>query len=195
MSDRFHKVVVCSGHMIDRAERPQPRFPASKEQLVRDRLMQQLNLWEIGAGDLAICGGAQGADILFAECCVNLGATVHLFLPLPQPEFLVRSVHLDGANWEQRYFELLKNSHVSVFFLADFLKENPGILSITNNVFATNNLWIIHATLTATQSEELFAILVWDEKTQSDGPGGTSDFAEQIRQSQGQVAIINPTKL
>jgi hypothetical protein len=181
--------------MIDRADRPQPRFPASKEQLVCDRLRQQLNLWGIGAGDLAICGGAQGADILFAECCVNLGAQVQLFLPLPQEEFLVRSIHLDGAYWEHRYFELLKHPNISVFFLEDFLKENPEILSITNNIFATNNLWMIHATLTAIRSEELFAILVWDEKNQGDGPGGTADFAAQIRQSQGQVVIINPTKL
>ncbi len=195
MFDHFRKVIVCSGHMIDQADRPQPRFPASKEQLVLDRLRQQLNLWKIGAGDLAICGGAQGADILFAECCVSLGAQVHLLLALPQAEFLVRSVHLDGTNWEQRYFELLKHPNISVFFLADFLKENPEILSITNNVFTTNNLWMIHATLATTRSEELFAILVWDEKEQGDGSGGTADFAAQIRQSEGQVAIINPTKL
>jgi hypothetical protein len=195
MCDQFHKVVVCSGHMIDRADRPQSRFPASKEKLVRDRLIQQLNLWGIGGGDLAICGGAQGSDILFAECCMNLGATVHLFIPLPQSEFLDRSVHLDGTDWEHRYFELLKNPHVSVFFLEDFLKKNPEILSITNNVFATNNLWMIHATLTATRSEDLFAILIWDERNQGDGSGGTADFAAQIRQSQGQVVIINPTKL
>jgi hypothetical protein len=195
ISDRFKKIVVCSGHMIDQPDRPQPRFPANKENLVRDRLMQQLKLWEIAAGDLAICGGAQGTDILFAECCMELGTQVHLFLPLPQAEFLARSVHLPGANWEDRYFKLFQNPQTSVFFLTDFLQENPRILSFTHNVFATNNLWIIHAMLPATRTAKLFAVLVWDEKNQGDGPGGTADFAAQIQQAQGVIAVINPTVL
>jgi hypothetical protein len=41
----------------------------------------------------------------------------------------------------------------------------------------------------------LFSVLVWDEEPTGDGPGGTSDFAERVRDLGGVVEVINPTKL
>jgi hypothetical protein len=65
MSDgsQFCRVVVGSGHMIDQCDRPVPRFPRHKEAIVQWQIAQQLGTWGIGPGDLAICGGAQGADL------------------------------------------------------------------------------------------------------------------------------------
>jgi hypothetical protein len=211
MDSQFTKVIVCSGHTIDRPNRSNPRFPPAKEKNVRTKIIDQLQLWHIDSGSLAICSGAQGTDILFAECCLSLGVQVHLLIPLPQAEFLDRSVHLDNANWEDRYFALLQQLNVSVFFLEDFLAKNPEKFSIAlgasgaigDNIFAQNNLWIIHTAQKlrrfsygdASRSAALFAILVWDEQSQGDGPGGTADFADRIHQAQGTIAIINPTKL
>lgn len=197
MSDasQFRRVVVCSGHMIDQCDRPVPRFPRVKEAIVRQQIAQQLGAWGIGPGDLAICGGAQGADLLFAECCVALGAQVDLLISLPEEEFLRRSVHLEGADWEGRYFEVAKKSNVCKFFQEDFFKDFSPELKAIDNVFARNNLWMLHTALNAVGSGELFAVLVWDEKETGDGPGGTSDFADRIRKAQGEVAVINPTKL
>jgi hypothetical protein len=220
MDSQFTKIIVCSGHMIDQPTRSNSRFPPEKEEIVRGEIIDQLQLWQIDSKSLAICSGAQGADILFIECCLSLGAKVHLLIPLPQPEFLARSVHLHNTNWEDRYFALLQQLNVSVFFLEDFLAKNPekfsialgatcghvwsevasdpcvaGRGAIVDNIFAQNNLWIIHTAQTMLQSAELFAILVWDEQSQGDGPGGTADFADRIHQAQGTIAIINPTKL
>jgi hypothetical protein len=192
---QFRRVVVCSGHMIDQYDRPVPRFPRHKEAIVRQQIAQQLGTWGIGPGDLAICGGAQGADLLFAECCVALGAQVYLLIALPEEEFLRRSVHLEGADWEDRYFEVAKNAKVFKFFQEDFLKDFSPELNAIDNVFARNNLWMLHTAHDAVRTGELFAILVWDEKATGDGPGGTSDFEQRIRQSHGTVAVINPTKL
>jgi hypothetical protein len=194
-SARFNKMVVCSGHMIDQPNRNEPRFPSHKEAVVRQQIAEQLGAWGIGSGDLAICGGAQGTDLLFAECCVALEAQVYLLIALPEEEFLRRSVHLEGADWEGRYFEVAKQSNVSKFFQEDFLKDLSPELNAIDNVFARNNLWMIHTALDAGATGELFAILVWDEKETGDGPGGTSDFEQLIRQSHGTVAVINPTKL
>jgi hypothetical protein len=192
---QFRRVVVCSGHMIDQGDRPVPRFPRFKEAIVRQQIAEQLGAWGIGPGDLAICGGAQGADLLFAECCVALGTQVYLLIALPEEEFLKRSVHLEGADWESRYFEVAKKSNVSKFFQEDFLKDFSLDLKAIDNVFARNNLWMLYTALDAVGTGELFAILVWDEKETGDGPGGTSDFADRIRKAHGQVAVINPTKL
>jgi hypothetical protein len=189
---RFHNVVVASGHMIDKPDRAGERFPPRKETAVRERIDRQLAVWNVGAGDLAICGGARGADILFAEICAGRGAEVWLFLPLPEPEFLEESVRLPASNWEQRYFTLRGRVGVKTFFQHEQLKESEEKIS----VFARNNLWMIEAAnAEANSSKNLFALLVWDEKATGDGPGGTSDFAERIHQLGGSLAVINPTKL
>jgi hypothetical protein len=192
---QFRRVVVCSGHMIDQYDRPVPRFPRHKEAIARRQIAEQLGDWGIGPGDLAICGGAQGADLLFAECCVALGAQVYLLIALPEEEFLRRSVHLEGADWEDRYFEVAKNAKVFKFFQEDLFKKfSPELIAI-DNVFARNNLWMLNTALASMGSDGLFAVLVWDERDTGDGPGGTSDFAARIREAQGEVAVINPTKL
>ncbi len=189
---RFKKVVVASGHMIDRPGRAEERFPPRKEAAVRERIAKQLDLWGIGAGDLAICGGARGADILFAELCVDRGAEVWIFLALPTSEFLEKSVRLPDSNWEQRFFALQDHQNVKVCRQDERLESPPKGVS----VFARNNLWMINtARVEVNHPKNLYAVLVWDEKPTGDGPGGTSDFATRIKQLGGHLAIINPTKL
>lgn len=189
---RFTKVVVASGHMIDKPDRPHERFPPSKEGAVRERIAKQLDAWGVGAGDLAICGGARGADILFAELCADRGAEVWVFLALPEAEFLEESVRLPDSDWETRFFALRDREGVKTFQQFDRLKSPPKGTS----VFSRNNLWMINtARVEANDPKNLYAVLVWDEKPTGDGPGGTSDFATRVRQLGGRLApIINPTR-
>jgi tetratricopeptide (TPR) repeat protein len=190
---RFKKIVVASGHMIDKPDRPEERFPPHKEDAVRERIAKQLDVWGVGAGDLAICGGARGADILFAELCADRGAEVWLFLALPEGEFLEKSVRLADSDWEARFFALRDRETVKTFQQLDRLKSPPKGTS----VFSRSNLWMINtARVEANDPKNLYAVLVWDEKPTGDGPGGTSDFAARVKQLGGRLApIINPTKL
>lgn len=188
---QFNKIVVFSGHMIDSPDRNEPRFPSSKEKIVAKRVINQLNSWSIGANDLAICSGACGGDILFAEACVESGVTVKLHLPLPETEFIERSVRVANLNWEERYIKLTRHPKVNKCFLQDYQSEFSDDIS----VFAQNNLWMIKTATQKSSEGNLFALLVWDEKSTGDGQGGTSDFARTIQESGGQIAIINPTKL
>ncbi|MDT4898982.1 MAG: hypothetical protein QOH25_4059 [Acidobacteriota bacterium] len=194
---RFKRVLVVSGHMIDAPDRVEKgleeRFPPRKEAVVRAALAQQLKDWNVGANDLAICGGARGADILFAELCAERGAEVWLFIALPEGEFLDKSVRLTLSNWEQRFYDLRAHPSVKTFSQPDRLDSPPQ----ESSVFTRNNLWMINtARVEADDAENLYALLVWDEKPTGDGPGGTSDFAARVKQLGGHLAdIINPTKL
>lgn len=190
---RFKKVVVFSGHMIDQPGRPEERFPLRKEAVVREHIVRQLEAWSIGTGDLAICGGARGGDILFAELCANGGAEVWLFLALPENEFLKKSVRLPNSDWEQRFFALQDLKGVKVFQQMERLKSPPKGTS----VFSRNNLWMINtARVEANEPKNLYAMLVWDEKPTGDGPGGTSDFVARVRGVGGRLApFINPLTL
>ena len=188
----FDKIALCSGHLIDAPEREVPRFPAEKEGVVRDCLAQKLEEWGIGRGDLAICGGARGADILFAELCADRGAEVWLFISLDEATFLDKSVRLPDSDWEDRFFKLRKRVGVKSYLQHERLKAPPEGTS----PFARANLWMINTGLAeANSSDKLHAVLVWDESPTGDGPGGTSDFATRVKKLGGRLAIINPTKL
>lgn len=189
---RFGKVAMASGHMIDRPGRAEERFPPRKEGVVRDRIAEKLVEWNVGAGDLSICGAARGSDMLFAELCVERGAEVWLLLPLAENEFLEKSVRLPDSNWEQRYFDLRSRPGVTMVLQPDRLKSPPKGAS----VFARNNLWMVNtARVEVSDPKNLYALLVWDEKPTGDGPGGTADCAARVRQLGGRTAVINPTRL
>jgi hypothetical protein len=50
------KVVLFSGHMIDRPGREKPRFPVDKERIARSAISLTLDEIGVGCGDLCICG-------------------------------------------------------------------------------------------------------------------------------------------
>ena len=189
-SARFDKVVMCGGHMIDAPDRETPRFPKEKAEVVRAKIAQQLEQWEIGAGDLAVCGGACGADILFAQECLQRGAQLRLLLAQEIDDFVRDSVRHAGNDWVQRFHALCEKAEVAT--QPERLGKAPDDVSI----YARTNLWIINtARVEAPDSAKIRALLVWDEKSTGDGPGGTSDFEQKVRDLGGLVEIINPTKL
>ena len=195
---RFRRVFVASGHMVDAPDRAAQgrgeRFPPGKEAAVRDSLARQAEQWGVAAGDLAVCGGARGADILFAEVCGRRGAEVWLFLPLPVGEFLAESVTLPGADWEARFRALCARARVRTHSQPERLGPPPEGAS----VFARNNLWMLNAARVEADDPRgrLHAVLVWDERPDGDGGGGTADFAARVKLLGGRLApVINPTRL
>jgi hypothetical protein len=175
--------------MIDAPGRKEARFPPQKEQAVRSRIARQLEDWSAGPPDTGICGGARGADILFAEECIKRGARVVLLIPLPEGEFLEQSVRLPGSDWESRYRSL--RARCETHFQNE---EWPGRYPELD-VFSRNNLWCIEKARSLAAAGDIRALLVWDERPSGDGPGGTSDFAARIAKIGGSVAIVNPTLL
>ena len=185
----FNTVIISSGHLTDKPDRPTPRFPESKVGVVRDHMSRQLSAWSVGPGDLAICGGARGSDIIFAELCADRGAEVWLFISLDEADFLEQSVRVPGTDWEQRFIALRKRAGVKTLMQA-------SDASASSSPFASANIWMVETGKTqASSPDHLYAILVWDEKPAGDGPGGTADFAQRVQQVGGHVAVIDPTKL
>jgi len=181
----FDKVVVSSGHMVDAPGRTPPRFPPSAEDSVRRRMAAVLERWRVGDGDLAICGGARGSDTLFAEICVERGATVRLYLPLPRGDFLRESVRLPGTDWEQRFYRLRAICETS--YQDERLGPPPGRM----DRFTRNNLWQIDTARAEAAPGKLHVVLVWDGNV-GDGPGGTADFAEAAHRVDARLEIIDP---
>jgi len=181
-------VLLYSGHRVDAPSRKSPRFPAQLEAAVRAELARQLDRWKIGPGDLAIGSGANGGDILVLELCRERGADIHVLLPFPDAEFLRRSVCAEGTPWEARFGSLRKEGRWHT------LAERTGP-PLQGEPFGQTNLWIIETAKALAPDGPFYALLVWDEKGQGDGPGGTADFVARARELGAEIAIVNPTKM
>ena len=80
-------VFLFSGHMIDAPDRKSPRFPADKESAAARAIAGKLD--ELGAGptDIALCSGACGGDLLFAETCLVRGVHLQIRIPFDEATF------------------------------------------------------------------------------------------------------------
>ncbi len=185
--NRFERVAVCGGHMIDAPGREHSRFPAAKAEAVRALIATQLDQWQVGKNDLALCGGASGADILCAEEALRRGASLRLLLAQTPDDFVRASVRPAGHEWVRRFYDLCEKAEVVILSAAT--NTQPSI-------YERVNLWLVdNGKEAAGETGKLLALLIWDEQPGGDGPGGTSDLAQKIKQLGGEVAIINPTKL
>ena len=99
------KVVLFSGHMIDRPGRARPRFPPDKEPIAANAIASALADLAAGPRDLGICGGACGGDLLFAEAALARSARIELYIPFDEPTFLEGSVDFAGDDWRARFLE------------------------------------------------------------------------------------------
>lgn len=154
-------------------------------------MARQLSSWNIGPGDLAICGGARGSDIIFAELCANRGAEVWLFISLDLVDFVKESVRVPGTNWEQRFIALRNRQGVKTLFQNEIAPPAKN-----TSPFAAANLWMVaEGKRQAPSPGHLYAVLVWDEQPAGDGPGGTADFAARVKNAGGHLTVINPTKV
>ncbi|MDQ2695929.1 MAG: hypothetical protein M3Z21_11240, partial [Pseudomonadota bacterium] len=189
------RVLLFTGHMIDKPGRGQPRFPAAQEdaarQAIRDALEKQLKAYA-GAGFLAIAGGACGGDILFQEICAELGIPGRLYLALPRDQYIASSVGFAGPGWVERFDRLYQRLPRRV--LADsgtlprWLRARPGY-----SLWERNNLWTLYNAL-AFGGQRVTLIALWDGKA-GDGPGGTRHMVEAAEARGAQVVMLDTNRL
>jgi hypothetical protein len=122
-------VVLFSGHMIDnpvyRGEGKQKpaRFPETKIHAVAEQIRAALDEIGAGPGDLGLCGGASGGDLLFAEACLDRGMRLEVRLARRENEFLAESVTFADPKhrWEQSYSSVTQHPATIVFVMPDEL--------------------------------------------------------------------------
>ncbi|MEW9552300.1 hypothetical protein [Nonomuraea sp. NPDC050783] len=178
------RVLLVSGHLVDRPGRPSPRFPQAAVGRVTGEMSAVFDEWAIGPHSTLICGGARGADIIGAELGLRRRATVKLRLALPPEEFARESVHLPGTSWLDRFTSLLPRVEVEVL--------PAGEPAAGASVFALANAWMIETARRIDGSPR--AVVVWDGRP-GDAPGGTADFVERLGYSPGdpRLRLIDPT--
>jgi len=179
--------------MVDAPDRPTPRFPADKEPIAAQKIAEALADLDAGPGDLALCQAAAGGDLLFLEACQQRGVRCHVLLPLPEPEFIERSIQrsANGDAWRNRYFDVKKRmteSGDSIRIMPDELGPLPtGI-----DAFERCNLWLLYTTLAWGLDKTRFVCL-WNGGG-GDGPGGTEHMYNEVKNRTGRVTWIDTRK-
>ncbi|MGA9601619.1 MAG: hypothetical protein WBS22_15460 [Methylocystis sp.] len=180
------KVALFSGHMIDAPGREVPRFPADKEPVAAKAISQALDEIGVGAGDLCICGGACGGDLLFAEAALARGGRLELYIPFEEPQFLEKSVTFAGEGWRERFAAVKARATLHVLPRE---RETPA----GADAYERNNIWMLEAA-ERYGADKVEFICLWNGQA-GDGPGGTKHLMEEVRRKGGHVIWLDTRKL
>src|SRR5438132_10204405 len=93
-------VVAFAGHMIDAPNRPVPRFPAALAPAVEAALRHRLARFH---APIVYTSAACGADLIFIEAALAIGAEVNVVLPFDRMDFIRTSVAPGGDGWAARF--------------------------------------------------------------------------------------------
>lgn len=184
-SGKPERVLLFSGHMVDRPDRPQPRFPPGKIAAAAERIDRLLAALAAGPGDRALTQGAAGGDLLFAEACQARGVDLQLLLPQAEGAFIADSIlpSADGVHWAQRYHSVCRQLH-----------RPPAILPAgEGNPYVRCNRWLLDRAL-AHGPERLHFICLWDG-TPEGAEGGTADMINEVRRRGGRIDWIDTRQL
>ncbi len=181
------QVILFSGHMIDAPGRDEPRFPPDKEPIAAAAIAQVLTDLGVGPMDLAICGGACGGDLLFAETALARGAHSEFYLPFHEATFLKKSVDFANRDWRARYFA------AKALVVLHEAPSEIGCLEPGQDAYERNNRLMLDAAFRF-GAELVNFVCLWDGKG-GDGPGGTRHMIDEVRKRGGRTRWINTTKL
>jgi hypothetical protein len=100
-------VLAFAGHMIDAPDRSTPRFPALLEPAVTAVIRERLSRSHL---PVVYTSAACGADLIFVEAALDIGAEVNVVLPFDREDFVRTSVAPGGDAWTTRFHHALSRA-------------------------------------------------------------------------------------
>lgn len=172
---KFAHALLFTGHMIDKPDRKEPRFPAWAEDRARKAIRDAVEAmpWTRPGPTIGLAGVANGGDLLFIEVCQDLGIPTRIMLALPIEEFLAESVAPAGPAWVRRFHAMVDNRGPESLRIMG--KKDGVIEGNSGNIWLRANLWMIEEAVELAPERSLLAL--WDGKA-GDGPGGTDHFVQ-----------------
>jgi hypothetical protein len=183
----LRKVALFSGHMIDAPGRKMPRFAPDKEGIAAEAIESTLADLALERGDLAICGGACGGDILFAEAALARSASIELYIPFEEEAFLKKSVDFANSGWRARYFAVKARATLNV------MPDELGPMPKGEDPYERNNRWMLDAA-SRFGPDRVDLICLWNGES-GDGLGGAQHMMEEARSKGGHAIWLDTRKL
>ena len=180
------RVVVFSGHMLDRPERKIERFPSRLAQQVKATIKGWLSDHRALIG---FSSAANGSDLLFQEALRELNGESHLILPYLQADFVQDSVAILGGEQDR---EWIARSHTVIDLAARVVQASPSRLLLGGESYDFANQMINGLAMMRARELDtpLVALAVGDGRP-GDGPGGTASMIECWHQLQIPVSRID----
>ena len=170
-------VLVFTGHMVDRAGREAPRFPADLESVVRPAIGAAI----AAKRPLAAYGSAAcGADILCLELVREFGGEIHVVLPFPPEDFRRTSVDIAAGEWGARFDSLLEHAD-SVTVTSDH-RASGSLAPFEYANLVLTGLGRLRAQMLDTR---LTGLAVWDRGSRSGGERGGSASVVSVWEQRG----------
>ncbi|WP_353063805.1 tetratricopeptide repeat protein [Tunturibacter psychrotolerans] len=193
------KVIVFYGYPIDKLNSLDPRFPSSSVPAVNDKIKEALTTWEVGKGDLAICGTATEGDVMFAEDCLDRGAHVRLLVLEPTPGELAAGFKNPAlGEWTTRAYALVEHPGTEVWYH----KEELGDAVDPAHLPGRQNRWILNTARmeggNARGDNGLYGVFLWNGGMDVDNSQDPSFFVAELRRAnpyKGGILAINPCAL
>lgn len=174
--------LLFTGHMIDRPDRTEPRFPATLETAARARIAKAVESYTPSSSNhlqtsqvssvMGFASGARGGDILFHEECRRHAIDTVIMIPFEPETFIKSSVAIEGIDdgtWPRRFWSLWNTTP----------PERRHVLSLSRDdeAYAICNTRLLEL---ARRHGRIHLIALWDGKD-GDGPGGTADLVAKAR--------------
>lgn len=189
------RVILFTGHMIDAPGRDEPRFPANKVDVAKQKIAEAVAAEQQVSGGIAygVAGCASGGDILFHLVCEEMNIPTRIFLAVPRELYIRESVAPAGPQWIEDFNRLVKSRPVRVLCdskeLPRWLQDKPEY-----NIWQRNNLWNLHNALAAAGGENVTLIALWNGAS-GDGAGGTADMVQQSQERGAKTIILDTKKI
>jgi hypothetical protein len=184
---RPRKVFLFSGHMIDSPDRNAPRFPADAEPVAHAAIARKLNDLGADTSDLAVCSGACGGDLLFAENVLARGVPLEMYLPFDESSFLSTSVAFAGKRWVDRFRTCAASATLHL------MPQERGPLPQDADAYEQNNLWMLEAA-SRFGADRVDFICLWNG-LKGDGPGGAQHLWKEVERGGGRAHWLKTTEL
>src|SRR5258705_10451508 len=179
--------LLFTGHMIDKPDRPVPRFPPDHEGRARDRISRAISscISDCAAQErdpqiIGFASAARGGDILFHEESRRLSLRTVLVLPFSPGQSVKSSVEINlDDRWASRFWNLWNETR----------SEDRRVLGLpdTDRSYVECNLRLVQL---ARSSGHVRLIALWNGE-KGDGVGGPASMIDALRPNE-RVEILSP---
>ena len=181
------KVALFSGHMIDAPGREKPRFPPDKEPIAARAIAEALADLRVGPADLAICGGACGGDLLFAEAALAARRASRALHSFRRADLSRKVGRFRRPRLARPIFRRQGARRPSC--RPERARPDPG----GEDAYERNNRWMLDSALRF-GADKVDFVCLWNGEG-GDGPGGTRHMMDAVRNRGGRTRWLDTTKL
>ncbi len=197
---KLKHLILFTGHVIDTADRAEPRFPANKEEKAKALIKAELEKILKGNHEYeyeGLASAAPGGDILFHEVCKELNIATKICLPMPSKIYAAEIFKDNKLNdWRSRFIAMKDNKDNHEILE---LSDRPGLPNWLQgsgkNEWERGNQWVMQM-VEASDAVKRTLVVLWDGKGQGTELGGTAHMVQLARDTGSiNIKIINAKKL